>query len=1014
VAVITPELITSVDTVHQLTADESSATSSSLKCGLSLTSRLRNKDKQPVNESESSRVFPPCTGAVSQHKGKEAVTESESSRVLPRHSAVHSNITKQPGISYPAAIGDKDMEIISWHSSVGKDTEHDSLNSPIRLRRRLGMTHRISRPSTVSKHHYQTPVLPCHVEHGDACTQPNTEDEVCDFSTVSRSSSQLDMDKSFTKLVTGLSQISHRRQVDSKPSPQTETGHSRHYQRQNSLELKCTHGRSRRIDRDHGKPDNWSDGELMDVEGGDDHGRLKDCVVMLERSQDIEIDVEHHHRGTADRGKLKDCVVMLERSQSVEKMLEDTQSRHVSETMISSHRDLSSQSHHIPPPASSSSSSSSTVARSDELRRKLSLRKFPRTDVSCCGEQINMYSHTHDSDLYVNSVAARNLNSEHHENSHLSDVAACDNVRSREDSGHVTSERAAGARCRLKRRKVCLQLTGSRDIGVEEDCCIVGQGTTDVDGRTSDRGVVGKMEVTLVQPDPDFSPPSTTVKRARTTIITSCEADIGQLEVIPQPDPDSSQPVKTTDGIDKENKAFIGQASSPQPDPDYRQPIDTTDFSRDRCTDAMYTMALFSEPETSDLDSSPPVPLSPTESCSSDNQTTVRQQTAFYRRVDDDDDDDDEEAGGYLSDTPATAEPEMKSPGHTKLDVVRRHSNCSSDLISSTSASDSLRDHDDVQQMDLDADESTMMIGVEESLNRSENISLDFVGQKDIDPTPSRGKSVMMVSSPRHSKNTEFNAVSRDTVRKNGNDFTSSDRLSLKELLKLIDSSAETSNFSKNVDCNLNEQVKSVGIGKNGVGSTPSDKSSPDDTAGGTVDGSSEHVFLSSTSLPPSQHQVVSDLASSRGESAGVTVDISSEHVVLSSTSLPPSQHQVISDLASSRGESAGVTVDGLSERVVLSSTRLPPSRRQVISDLASSSRNTLLQSTHDAFCTDAEDLPPRPRYMTMLGIYCLVYCETFLRASAMLKHVIDIGWTSVRPSLCPSVCHTLALYQNG
>jgi len=31
-----------------------------------------------------------------------------------------------------------------------------------------------------------------------------------------------------------------------------------------------------------------------------------------------------------------------------------------------------------------------------------------------------------------------------------------------------------------------------------------------------------------------------------------------------------------------------------------------------------------------------------------------------------------------------------------------------------------------------------------------------------------------------------------------------------------------------------------------------------------------------------------------------------------------------------------------------------------------------------------------------------------FLRASAMLKHVIDIGWTSVRPydrlSVCPSV----------
>ena len=28
-----------------------------------------------------------------------------------------------------------------------------------------------------------------------------------------------------------------------------------------------------------------------------------------------------------------------------------------------------------------------------------------------------------------------------------------------------------------------------------------------------------------------------------------------------------------------------------------------------------------------------------------------------------------------------------------------------------------------------------------------------------------------------------------------------------------------------------------------------------------------------------------------------------------------------------------------------------------------------------------------------------------FLRASAMLKHVIVIGWTSVRPSVRPSVC---------
>ena len=37
-----------------------------------------------------------------------------------------------------------------------------------------------------------------------------------------------------------------------------------------------------------------------------------------------------------------------------------------------------------------------------------------------------------------------------------------------------------------------------------------------------------------------------------------------------------------------------------------------------------------------------------------------------------------------------------------------------------------------------------------------------------------------------------------------------------------------------------------------------------------------------------------------------------------------------------------------------------------------------------------------------------------FLRASAMLKHVIAIGLTSVRPSVCLSVRHTLAPYQNG
>jgi len=54
-----------------------------------------------------------------------------------------------------------------------------------------------------------------------------------------------------------------------------------------------------------------------------------------------------------------------------------------------------------------------------------------------------------------------------------------------------------------------------------------------------------------------------------------------------------------------------------------------------------------------------------------------------------------------------------------------------------------------------------------------------------------------------------------------------------------------------------------------------------------------------------------------------------------------------------------------------------------------------------------------------MRGTHCLktsVPHQTlqFLRVSAMLKHVIDIGWTSVCLFVRLSVRHTLVLYQNG
>jgi len=50
----------------------------------------------------------------------------------------------------------------------------------------------------------------------------------------------------------------------------------------------------------------------------------------------------------------------------------------------------------------------------------------------------------------------------------------------------------------------------------------------------------------------------------------------------------------------------------------------------------------------------------------------------------------------------------------------------------------------------------------------------------------------------------------------------------------------------------------------------------------------------------------------------------------------------------------------------------------------------------------------------TLFLIITLALLARFLRASAMLKHVIDIGWTSVCLSVPLSVRHTLVLYQNG
>jgi len=97
----------------------------------------------------------------------------------------------------------------------------------------------------------------------------------------------------------------------------------------------------------------------------------------------------------------------------------------------------------------------------------------------------------------------------------------------------------------------------------------------------------------------------------------------------------------------------------------------------------------------------------------------------------------------------------------------------------------------------------------------------------------------------------------------------------------------------------------------------------------------------------------------------------------------------------------------------------------------AAESNDAAVQSHHE--CCKSDDwqmkLDERRRMKrvpsTVYWCISVVFCKSkdtlmstltywFLRASAMLKHVIDIDWTSVRPSVCPSVCHTLVLYQNG
>ena len=1093
------KLMSSADTLRPSTTSESAATSRSPQHDLSLRPRtlrsrlrqtretLQSEDKQTDTQGESSRITATVGRGIEQSMAIDSATTSDSSDsdMIGRHLAKRQEVTsldKESSVMVPCLSPGK-VKIPEQTAAV----ELDTLKSQVTLRRRLGMTSRTTRQPGLSKRHCpghdDVPVFPYQVEYSGSHTQSNTEDKCSAVRSVSRSPPGLD--ESFRKLVVGLCRIptchrveensaeetetcgipqshrhnsktsgipeSHRHQHHTETSGISKSHHHRHCtetlgipqshhheNRQSSPECKLSHDRRRRLD--HPGTCSQVEGEQTDVESEDNQSQLKDCVVVLRRSR------------------------------SIEKMVAAAHSCPVKDHQISSYREASNHSHRtvstlealsstylplsVASVALTSSSSSSLLSslgsRSEDQRHKLSLRKSPRTDHMSSSPRKNLCPLVLSSGrgtTFCDDRLARNLTSVGDQNHQLSDTLTCGKVGGSGENRHVVPVDVP--RHRLKRRKVCLQLTGSHDDGsgldAEEvlDGFIVGRSATDLATRTADVADVGQNWVISPQPDPDLSSSACTKSAgitdeaviSRTEIVSrpdpdlslspttvKCakieEADVGQSEVTAQPDPDSRQPVETNDGTDDEDRVFKGQAKvmsqsdpdlqssvnyaemvdhavinrsevTPRPDPDlsfqipviyvsdesvvgqaevttlqsnpdllqpdldYRQPIGTTDFSDDRCTDAMYHMALFSSPETSDRDSSPPLPSTPTESFPADSQSSTKQQTTLHHQIDDDDDDD--ETVGYLSDRlPEAVKPQVKFFDQLKRGVLHRTSDCSADVFSPSAAeivstsSRELRDKDPTQEQSrLVAKESDGMMDCypEESLSRLENSDFDpgheDVGKKNSDPSPSNDSSVKTMDCDEEKLRSEFlkvghgnsdisstpsaeesmrmphcdseessskpddmrsDFVGRNSVRKNDIGSTPSERrLILEQSQTLVEADDTSSSFTGNVEVKLARPMESVGIGKYDAGSTSMEEHSVDGTASDTVDSVEDVIVLCPENSPPRRHQVMSDLA-------------------------------------------------------------------------VSCCRTTLLQSSYDAFCSDAGDLPSRPRYVMMLGVYKLPF----------------------------------------
>jgi len=975
-----------------------------------------------IERGPSLRSRPRQSATEARFKARLAVMGSESDQVFPQNLAgveAWSSATYEDratsmqlsGSNQSSSVGgmrtpDKDKRIMAPpHLSAASFVAHaasNSFDSRAAVRRRLGVTGRMSRPPDSTKHHFHglgdVKVSICPVDAATISTQPSVEDVRGTRSSVTLSPTQLD--RSFTKLVEGLHRIPRRHRDDNKvvatAAVQQAAQNCHRRSHRSSPTPSHTGSRSRRTD--HDRPGSEEDGGLIRVESGNVRSLVKDCVVALQRSQCIEKMV----KVAASETKIFSHMVSANKSNKTLSLLASTSSS--------------------PSSFSSSSLLASAAVRCDQPRHRLSLRKSPRSDSNSSSPWKDTISNNvhidRETNLSTYHILANDSNSIGRESMQVSVVPKYANIRDIDDSRcNISPEISAmTGRRRLKRRKVGLQLTGSESsdrghgFGTDEDPCIVGQNMPDLDRRTAIEADVGQKEVTSPQPDPDFSlsgygrsvcekavafnthvgsylVPVTQLKDStgsEAKVMLQPEADfspsrsvmkcaktalVNWSEVTVQPDPDFKPLAETTSIESDEDRDVIGRSEFTLQS--YRNfPSSATSV---KCAEATVVSISHSDvlPQTNvDLLSSAPVRCVSTNNgetsvghaevmlesdpdCfrpdpdlsqqpadatdfSSDLCTDVMYRLALFSSPETSDPDSsppnpssptdsfpgesqirqpvfDQPVGSadkYLTDLKVTGTLSTKSC-QSKVDFVCHTSDHSGNMLSSPSI-------------------TTMISAQRKSWDEQD----DFVRESDL--AAEENAMVMARDVEESSSPTDDNGVDLvrcvDVTQKNSDPTPAFD-----EPLNRVNNSNddEQMNQSKNLTLDVAENAD---VGNGEIGSTREESS----------------LRMASCAMEES-------LSNSRN---AVSDFVDHNDIRNDGISSMASESKLL-------GESATDTIEDV---VVLRPESLPPSRHEVLFELASSSRNSLLQSARDAFCSDARDLPSHPRYVVTWGIYSIMH----------------------------------------